>query len=106
MSKVFVAKELFICTGDGAGEVNILGLFKNKQDAINAIKERIKEYGPSFPECDVVASESLLNFYREINSTIDERHCTIGDSDAFCVGSIECWYEYYLELIVEEKEIQ
>lgn len=110
MSEVFVVKELFISSADGSGEANIIGLFKNKEDAINKLKERIKLWGPSFPTCDITISESLLDFYKEINpdpnSKTNSSLYTTNDLSTFCAISTECWYEYYLELTVEEKEIQ
>lgn len=83
---VYVVKEIILCTMDGTVENNIIGIFNKKEKALEAIDERseelLKEFEDLIPESDV---NKGIGF--------------------FCMESSECWYEFYIEVNIEEKMV-
>ena len=87
MNKVFIVKEAIICTNDGTFENNILGVFINLDSAKKVLSERTNELLKEYE--DLATKDCIKNI----------------STDYFSIQFNECWYEFYIELGIEEKII-
>ena len=103
---MFIVKELIISSLDGTCEANILGLYKTEEKALEKLKKWAKENLTDmndFYNCDLTGPEELM----EAIPNCDNRDYVIDtENRLLCISSKDCWYEYYLEVTIEEIEIQ
>lgn len=109
---MFIVQELLICTNDGTGEANIIGVFNSKEKAQEALKNRVLEQVEFcgielFNQCDMTGPQDILEMLKEKFTNVKEKMYVILDEKyAFVAGHEECWHEYYLELSIEEKDLK
>lgn len=103
---MFIVKELIVCSLDGTCEANILGVYKTEEEAFKKLKEGAKDHISDINEfynCNISGPKDFLNFLPNFN----KRDYAINEkNNLFCVSSKDCWYEYYLEITIEEIKIQ